>query len=291
MVLQFSFLPVARFLSVARCASGMSQCLPGYHRWCGMQWTETDEKKKNTCWWCEVECWRLDWTEFALSGIVIVARGSSHLVNNCTLCNSVLKMLFNGDVSQQLSWHGLLKLKCSWSAFISVHFHLKKRKSDSNPTSLYKAFLWSALGLASGFCGAAAAASVSADVSTLWKCKHFISLIKNPPLTFISLTSWGCEEMEVKRRKRRAHHAKRWQQPLLQASAPFPPGWDVKMGNAFFSFFSNLLKSPFHHVRHKRSMLGVLGLVITSFFPVYPSPWASDTVNKCCIWWTGCETI
>lgn len=153
-------------------------------------------------------------------------RGDSRLVNKCTLCNCSRRCLM--ETCQQLSWHGLLKLKCMWLVFISVHFKLfhfkKKRKSDFNPTSVYKAFLWSALGLASGFCGPAAAASVSADVSTLWKCKHFISLIKNPPLTFISLTSWGCEENDVKRRKQRAHHAKRWQQPLLQVSAPFPPG-------------------------------------------------------------------
>lgn len=218
------------------------------------------------------------------------------LINVC--CATLLETLFNGDVSQQLSWHGLLKFKCLWTAFISVHFKLfhlkkkKKRKSDLNPTSLYKAFLWSALGLASGFCGPAAAASVSADVSTLWKCKHFISLIKNPPLTFISLTSWGCEEKEVKRRKRRAHHAKRWQQPLLQVCVPFPPGWDVKMGNVVFSFFLFFLicwRAPF--TTWDTEYVKGLRFSHHLFFSVYPSPRASDTVNKCCIWWTGCETI
>lgn len=127
------FLPVARFLSVAQRASGMSQCLPCYHRWCGMQWTETDEEKKRRTHAYDVrssvEGWI--WLKLHFQVLFTVSRnlcafvahtwGDSHLVNKCTLCNSVLKMLFNV----------LLKLKCLWSAFISVHFkvfHLKKKK-------------------------------------------------------------------------------------------------------------------------------------------------------------------
>lgn len=168
----------------------------------------------------------------------------------------------------------LLKLKRSCAPEL---FHLKKKKTDLNPTSLYKAFLRSALGLASGFCGPAAAASVSADVSTLWKCKHFISLIKSP-----SLTSWGCEEKEVERRKQRAHHSKCWQQPLLQVSSPFLPGWDVETGNVFFFSAEELLSPCETQTEYVRG----LRFSHHFFFSVYPSPRASDTVNKCCIWWT-----
>lgn len=181
-------------------------------------------------------------------------------------------MLFNGDKSQYLSWHGLLKLKCLWTAFISVHFklfHLKKRKENQTwipPPSIKPSY---------GQRWVLPAVSVVPQLPHLFlqmfphsgnanilfhelKILHWLLFPSH--LGVVKRRKWKGGSRALTMQSAGSNHYSRSVRPSLQ-------GEMLRWAMFFFlSFFSNLLKSPFHHMRHKQSMLGVWGLVITFFF-------------------------